>query len=153
MIEWIEKLPDSMIGVLASGALWFGFNYAVLAPRAMEKEHAVAVMPQCVQALDQHQARQRIAVPPVGRILGVPGLDEFQSSMIELAMPRLLTLPEKVDRCACAASRAARTIRLDYAVHTASFRLIEPQTVATFGDDAFGLVLDGVCGAIPQLRR
>jgi len=153
MIDWLEKLPDSMIGALAAGGLWFAFNYAVLAPRAIEKDHATAVIPQCMAALDRHQERQQIKLPPIGRAFGVPAFDDVQAGLLALAAPRLLSLPERQDRCRCAGERAARALRFDYAVHTASFRLIAPDTVAEMGRDVVGVALAGLCGVLPELKR
>jgi len=143
-----------MTGALAAGALWFGFNYLVLAPRAIEQAHATVVMPQCMQAVDRHQQRQRAAVPKLGDLLaGLPSMNELQSKIMELATPRFLSQPEKVDRCACAARRAGQALRFDYAIHTASFRLIAPGAVASIADDAIDTVLAGTCGVLPSFQR
>ena len=149
MIEWIEKLPDSLTGTLVAGAVWFGFNYAVLAERAIDKAHTHAIVPSCAAVLE---AKTTFSTPPtieIGKILRIPEMDRLQQMVIESVKPRVLTLIEREDRCACAARRAAQKLRFDYAVHTASFRLIAPQSVSAFADDAAAIALSGTCGDIP----
>jgi len=150
MIEWIEKLPDSLTGTLVASAAWFGFCYATLAERAIEKAHATAVVPDCAQVLE---ARTKISPPPpsgFGRELGIPQMDRFERMVLESVKPRVLSLVEREDRCTCAARRAAQKLRLDYAVHTASFRLIAPEAVSAFADDTAAIALSGTCGSIPS---
>lgn len=149
MIELIEKMPDSMTGALVAGLAWFGFNYAVLADRAIEKAHARAIVPSCTQVLEA-QTKFSMPVPSdIGRQLGIPEIDRMERLVIESVKPRVLTLIEREDRCACAARRAAQKLRFDYAVHTASFRLVQPQSVSAFADDTAAIALSGTCGVIP----
>lgn len=152
MIDWIDRLPDSMTGALAAGALWFGFNYAVLADRAMAKDHA-ATAPTCMAALNRHE--RGLLLPPsgIGAILGMPGLDQIEREVLKLAKPRLLSDDEKRDLCACAANSASRGLRFEYAIHTASFRIIEPGALAGLGTGTIGILMSGVCGALPSLRK
>lgn len=152
MIDWIDKLPDSMTGAVAATALWFGFNYAVLAERAMAKEHAVAA-PSCLDALDRHQRSQELGPTGLGGAVGIPALDIIEREMLKIVKPRILSEEEKRDLCACAAKTATRTLRFDYAVHTASFRIIEPATIAGLGTGTITTVMSGICGALPSIRR
>lgn len=150
MIEWIEKLPDSVIGVLGAGAVWFGANYAFLAERAIAKEHATSIVPSCTEVLE---ARTRFSMPApsgLGQVLGLPALDQIEKQTIERMKPRSLSVGERQDRCACAARRASQKLRFDYAVHTASFRIVSPQSVSEFADDTVAIALSGTCGAIPN---
>lgn len=150
MIEWIEKLPDSMTGALVAGAAWFGFNYVVLADRAIEKEHASAIVPSCAQVLE---AKTRFSVPApsgIGQALGLPQLDKIERQALESVKPRLLSLVEREDRCSCASRRASQKLRFDYAVHTASFRIIAPQSVSALADETVAIALSGTCGSIPN---
>lgn len=150
MIEWIEKLPDSVIGLLAAGGVWFGFNYAVLADRAIAKEHATSVVPNCAAVVE---ARTRFSLPPasgLGQALGLPALDQIEKRAFERMKPRMLTQGERQDRCTCAAKRAGQKLRFDFAIHTASFRIISPQAVSEFADDTAAIALSGTCGAIPN---
>lgn len=150
MIEWIEKLPDSVIGVLAAGVVWFGFNYAVLAERAIAKEHATSVVPKCADVVE---ARTRFTPPPafgLGQALGLPALDQIERQAIDRLKPRMLTRSERQDRCTCAARRAGQKLRFDYAVHTASFRIVSPQAVSDFADNTAAIALSGTCGVIPN---
>lgn len=153
MMDWIEKIPDSMTGALVAGVAWFGFNYAVLAPRAIERAHATQSMPSCMEALDRHQRRLQLPQLDLSRRLGLPEFESLERIITELALPRMLSPAEQSERCACAAARAGRSLRFDYAIHTTSFRLVEPEAVAGLGDRTIGTALEGVCGAIPQLRR
>jgi hypothetical protein len=152
MIDWIEKLPDTMVGFLIAAGLWFAFNYAVLAERAMEKDHAAVVVPRCIAVLDQHESARRAVPSGLGQIFGMPELDGLESMLIARAQPRPLTPAEKMERCRCAAGRAARDARFDYAVHTASFRIITPQSVGALREEAARIALDGLCGAIPHWK-
>ena len=153
MIEWLEKIPDSMTGAFAAAAVWFGFNVAVLGPRAMERAQASQSLPSCMEALRRHQ--QRLVMPQLdlGRRLGVPELEMVERAISQLAAPRPLSAAEQAERCACAVRRAARAATLDYAIHTATFRLIEPEAVAGLGDRTVGAVFEGVCGVLPQVRQ
>jgi len=149
MIELIEKLPDSLTGTAVAALAWFGFNYMTLAERAIEKAHASAIIPHCVEVLE---ARTKFSPPAplgIGKELGIPQMDRIERLVIESVKPRVLTLIEREDRCACAARRAAQKLRFDYAVHTASFRLIAPEAVSAFADDTAAIALSGTCGDIP----
>lgn len=149
MIELIEKLPDSLTGTAVAALAWFGFNYMTLAERAIEKAHARAIVPHCAQVLE---ARTKFSPPVptgIGRELGIPQMDRIERLVLESVKPRILTLIEREDRCTCAARRAAQKLRFDYAVHTASFRLIAPEAVSAFADETAAIALSGTCGDIP----
>lgn len=152
MTDWIDKIPDSLTGVVVAGAVWFGFNYVVLAERAMAKDHLVAA-PSCGEAIDRHERGLQIAPIGIGKLLGVPQLDEIESTGLKLLKPRRLSQAEKGDLCTCAATAAGRGLRFDYAVHTASFRMIEPQAVSGLGAATIDVLGSGICGALPQLKR
>jgi hypothetical protein len=156
MIDWIERLPDWMVGAVAASSLWFGFNYVVLAERAMEKEHAAQVVPNCIATLEGHEQKQKSLVSSLdglGGALGVPELDRLQRRLIERAMPRFLSVHEKHERCVCAAREAGKSIHFDYAVHTASFRIIAPRSVADMRNRTAKLLSSGMCGSIPHVRE
>ncbi|NKE48644.1 hypothetical protein HB662_28010 [Roseomonas frigidaquae] len=154
MIDWIDRIPDSMVGVLAASAAWFTFNYAVLAPRAMERQHVEASIPSCMDALERRQQRMRIPSLGLSEILGLPPeLRALEGRMTDLMTPRPLSFAERQERCACAARRAAAAVRFDYAIHTASFRIIEPQAIAGLSDATFGATVSGICGVIPEMLR
>lgn len=152
MIDWIDKLPDSMTGTVVAAGVWFAANYAVLAERAMAKDHAAAA-PSCIAALDRHERGLQLAPTGLGRVLGMPGLDQIEREVLKLVKPRLLSDEEKRDLCACAAKAAGRGLRFEYAVHTASFRIIEPGALAGLGTGTIGIVMSGACGALPSLRK
>lgn len=153
MIDWLGRVPDSMVGVLAAGAAWFTFNYAVLAPRAMERQHAEASIPSCMEALERRQQRLRNFSLGLSDLLGLPELRALEGRMTDLMTPRPLSLAELQERCACAVRRAGSSVRFDYAIHTASFRIIEPQAIAGISDATIGAAVSGVCGAIPDILR
>lgn len=149
MIEWIEKLPDWIIGALAAGILWFGFNYAVLAERAMNRSHVQASLPHCLTALEREQHEKRLplnSLDGIGRALGVPELGRLGRQFAEQSLPPALTALEMHGRCLCAARSAAESVHFDYAIHTASFRLITPQSVGALRDRTIQLARRGVCG-------
>ena len=152
MIDWIDKLPDSMTGAVAAGAVWFAANYVFLAERAMMKDHAVAA-PSCVAALDRHQRGQQLVPSGMGSVLGIPGFNQIERELLQLMKPRVLSEEEKRELCACAAKAASRTLRFDYAIHTASFRIIEPGSVAALGASTITTLMSGVCGALPSIRK
>lgn len=149
MIDWIEKLPDSMTGALVACGLWFGFNYAVLADRAMALDGNVAVAGQCMSRLAELQAKLRLPQIGLGKAFGVPELDALQNQYLTELLPTPLTPEEQQQRCACALRNAGMKRRFDYAVHTASFRLIAPETAGLYAEDTLQTVLSGICGAIP----
>lgn len=153
MFDWIEKLPDSVTGFALAGLVWFGFNYAFLAPRAAAQDHAPHHMARCAEAIEARLALPGVNMPRIGTALGVPQLDQFGKQMLESMRPQSLSVAEKQQRCACARNRAAEKLRFDYAVHTASFRIISPQSVSAFGDDTISMVLTGVCGFIPSWKK
>lgn len=152
MIDWIDKLPDSMTGALVAASLWFGFNYAVLAERAIAKDHAAAA-PSCIAALDRHERGLQLVPSGIGTVLGMPGLDQIEREVLKLARPRLLSGAEKTDLCACAAKAAGRSLRFEYAIHTASFRIVEPAALAGLGAGTIGGAMSGICGALPQIGK
>lgn len=150
MIDWIDKLPDSMTGAVAAAAVWFGFNYAVLADRAIAKDLATA--PSCIEAVDRHERGLQLGASGLGSILGVPGYDQVEREILKLVTPRPLSPAEKSEMCTCAARAAARGLRFEYAIHTASLRIIEPQSVAGIGTGTIATLMSGVCGALPRIR-
>lgn len=152
MIDWLDKIPDSMSGVAIAGLAWFGFNYAVLAERAMKKDHAEVVMPRCIATVQAEENAARDRLRAVGRMTGIPEIDRIPLQMLDLVLPKFWSPAEKQAACGCAAAQASRKLRLEYAIHTTSFRIISAQSVASFGDDAITTLLTGVCGAIPKLK-
>lgn len=152
MIDWIDKLPDSLTGAVAAGAVWFAFNYAVLAERAMAKDQAVAA-PTCSAALDRHQRGLELGPTGIGSVIGMPGLDQIEREVLKRIKPRSLSDEEKRDLCICAARAATRTLRFDYAVHTASFRIIEPREIAGVQAGTITTLMSGLCGALPSIRK
>lgn len=152
MLDWIEKLPDSVTGFAAAAAVWTGLNYVFIAPRAMERDNASHQLAVCAEAIES-KLRFPGIVPRIGEAFGLPQLDQFTRQIVEGMRPRALSIAEKQQRCTCARKRASEKLRFDYAVHTATFRIVSPQSVSTFGDDVVSLALSGVCGVIPALRR
>lgn len=153
MIDWIDRLPDSMTGALLAGAIWFGFNYAVLAPRAAERDGATAAIPRCMEATVDQERSASLKPTGLGKLLGIPLADQIEAEIIARAMPRPMSSAEKQQRCVCAARAAARNIRFDYALHTASFRLVEPYSVSGMGAATIGNLSSGVCGVLHNRQR
>src|SRR5262249_2842862 len=141
---------DSVIGIAAAGAAWFGFNYSVLAERAIEKAHATSIIPNCAKVLESRLTSLVPSPSGLGQAFGLPMLDQIERQAIEWLKPRMLSPGERKDRCECAAQRAAQKLRFDYAIHTASFRLVAPQAVSALADETTAIALSGTCGAIPN---
>lgn len=150
MIDWIERLPDSVSGIGIAALAWFGFNYAVLGERAMERYSTAQAQTSCIAALGEPESRYvRPRVPAVGRELGLPELDALLQQAIDAAAPRFLAPAQKVAMCECAVSQATGALRFDYALHTASFRIFSPASIANVRSESLRAVLSGACGPIP----
>ncbi len=148
MIDLIEKLPDWMIGAVVAGLLWFGFNYAVLAERAMERNHVQTSVPNCLAVLEREQHKKRLPLnrlDGIGQALGVPEMGRLGRQIVEQSLPPALTALEMHARCLCAARGVAESVRFDYALHTASFRLITPQSVGTLREQTIQRARRATC--------
>jgi hypothetical protein len=150
MIDWLSKLPEPLIGITLAGAAWFGFNYAVLGERAMAKAAEVDVMPSCVHALVNYESSLDLPRIGLGSLFGVPQLDTIEDLARQLYKPRYLSQAEKLARCECAVLKSKSSSRFDYAIYTASFRIIAPESVGTLRDRSTDLVFSGACGALPR---
>jgi hypothetical protein len=156
MTDLFEKIPDFLIGPFLAALVWFGFNYAVLAQRAMDRAVKSDLIPQCVHELKRSQNAVFIPKlpewpqPRYGRRLP----DIFNpNKMVEAYATRLRISPAtRFAICTCGAERTARSIKFDYAVHTASFRLIQPESVGSMRASAISLVKSQACGALPWLN-
>lgn len=133
----LDKLPDWMVGIATAAAIWLGFNYVVLAPRAMSHAHAQTAIPECVALLEERENTLRAFIPSTG----VKELDR----LVEAKFPAL-TPDSRRRHCEQSARLAAAKRRFDYAIYTASFRTIAPGDVESFGDDIAGATLDAVYG-------
>lgn len=151
MIDWFDKLPDSMTGAALGCALWFGFNYAVLAPRAIEKDARGSVRESCMATIARHDAETRRKVDRVIGAIRAPGLDQFIKPWVDGLTDFSLSPAERSSRCACALTSTQAKLRFDYAVHTASLRLIAPESVSRFEGDVIERLVSGACGALPGL--
>lgn len=149
MIQHLEKLPDTLIGVLGAGALWFGFNYAVLGERALERYGHSEAVPACVETIEAKSAGTMAPKLGLGDLFNMPELDKFESDLIDLYTPRALSMAQKLALCECAVSASSATLRFDYALSTASFRLFTPDSIAGLRSKAIGVLSSGACGSIP----
>ena len=152
MIDLLQKLPDSLVGVAAAATAWFGFNYTVLAGRAMERYAQSSVMPSCLATLDDYQAGLMVPPSNVGGALGIPELDILVNRLSADLKPRLLTNTERLARCECAVASNAGALRWDYALSTSSFRIYSPESISKFRRAASDTVLSGVCGSLPSME-
>lgn len=134
MIDLLTKLPDSALGILLAGATWFGFNYAVLADRALQRELVEPVQSLCEEA-SVADTPAPVLGSGIGALLGMPELDDLEARIIGNAMPQPLSRAQKLARCSCGALTTAK-LRFDYAVHTASFRLIPASEAAALRERA-----------------
>lgn len=143
MIDWIERLPDWMIGTVTASAAWVGFNYVVLADRAMERDHAQIVAPRCMQAVTRSD--------PVSRLPPIPKTGTDLDIIIEMTIPKPLSEKEKIEACDCALRVSRSKLRFDYAIHLASFRMIEVDAASSFAESAIASAVEGSCRAVRTL--
>jgi hypothetical protein len=149
MIRYLEKLPDTAIGLLAAGAVWFGFNYVTLGARALERYSHAEAMPACMETIEAKAAGTTLPKLGFGDLFNMPELDKFESDLIELYTPRALSMAQKLALCECAVSASSATLRFDYALSTASFRLFTPDSIAGLRSKTVGVLSSGACGSIP----
>lgn len=150
MIDWLTKLPEWAIAPLLVGSVWFGFNYAVLAERAMAKDDLSDSGPSCLVALNEYQSRLEIPRLGLGEKFGMPELDVFENMAREAYRPHYLSQAEKLARCECAVATSRAAVRFDYAVATSTFRIISPQSIGGLRHKTVDLVMSGACGALPR---
>ena len=149
MIGYLEKLPDTAIGLLAAGAVWFGFNYVTLGARALERYGHSEAMPACMETIEAKAAGTALPKLGLGDLFNMPELDKFESDLIKLSTPRALSMAQKLALCECAVSASSATLRFDYALSTASFRLFTPDSIAGLRSKTIGVLSSGACGSIP----
>lgn len=124
MIDWIGKLPDAALGAIAVGAAWFGFNYTVLGERLMMRELTALALPACIEQLAAKERSSMLPRSGIGELFGMPELDALEDRILDRVTPATLTQLQKEALCACAVSASADGNRFDYALHTATFRII-----------------------------
>lgn len=155
VIDLIEKTPDALLGTLLAGAVWFGGNYAVLAPRAMALETQKDVLPTCMVALEQAENAAPINRIPNFKLPSSPDdpLDDILGTVLDLATSGYrLSAAERHARCMCGTRSAQSSSKFDYAVHTSSFRYITPESVSGFRSKSLKIVQSQACGALPWLN-
>lgn len=146
MIDWLTRLPDSALGILAAGSMWFGFNYAVLGERALQRDIGTSVVPACVSALGQMETRERPSPTGLGALFDMPELDALTERVLDLTLPPLMSSAEKTARCLCATTAGRSALRLDYALHTASFRIMPVADISQMRSQAVDMIASGRCG-------
>jgi hypothetical protein len=147
MMEWISKLPDGAMALLMAGGAWFGFNYAVLGERAMEREVHAPITKACVADLDGRQGGRVVPRSGIGELLGLPQLDELEAQIVQRSMPRALSEAELLAVCGCALGASAEARRFDYALHTASFRLWPIGDVSALRSRVIATATSSLCGS------
>ena len=151
MIDILNRIPDFLIGPAIAGSIWFGFNYTVLAERAMDGMLENEIVPQCVSDLASAERGTGAANLPTELIPDVQGFD--LRGLVETLQSRFrLSSHQRKAICLCGARQTAKSARFDYAVHTASFRLIEPASVSGMRRDVHQAVKSQACGALPWLN-
>lgn len=146
MIDLLQRLPDSAIGLLVAGSIWFGFNYAVLGERAMEHYATTEAVPACMAHLEASEEKSPRR-STIGQAFDMPELDQLTNLFIDQLTPASLTKVQKMAMCECAVIGASATMRFDYAVHTASFRIINPDSFGQLRREAASFITSGACGA------
>lgn len=152
MIDFLNRIPDFLIGPAIAASLWFGFNYTVLADRAMEGRLEKEIVPQCARDLEGAERNAGALNLPTELIPNIEGFD-FRG-LVETFQSRFrLSNHQRWAICLCSARQATKSVRFDYAVHTASFRLIEPASVSGLRRDVHQVVKSQTCGALPWLTH
>ena len=153
-IDILEKTPDALVGTAVAGLVWFGFNHAVLAERAMDEVISKEVVPACMAELQRAENAHPINNVPQFRI---PGYEDdplaiIVSGLIKTATSGYrLTHAERHARCLCGVQNF-KSQKFDYAVHTASFRLIDAESVSGMRSKSMKLVQSQACGSLPWLN-
>lgn len=151
MINWIEKTPDFLIGTVVAGTMWFGFNYVVLAERAMGDSIKNEIVPQCMEALNRAESGTILLNLPPELIPDMPGFD-LKRMLRGLQSGMRLSDYKRRAICVCGAKSTGRALKFDYAIHTASFRLIEPASVSNLRGKTMNVVRTQTCGALPWMN-
>lgn len=146
MIDFLQKLPDSLIGIAAACGLWFGFHYMVLADRAMDRQVRGQIVPACERDLGRSQALSDAMLEPLGNLPPLPFITEpFAALRRQFQVPAA----ERRAICECSARRSKDMIRFDYAIHTASLRLIAPASIGELRTKAAQVLRSQACGSLP----
>ncbi|BBK42782.1 hypothetical protein STVA_28020 [Allostella vacuolata] len=149
MIELLGKLPDQLIGATLAAGLWFGFHYLVLADRAMERQAAAELVPACEADVARMQNRSDAVLAPLEGLRQLP----FGGQTLAMVQQQFrLSGIERRAICECSARRSRQAVRFDYAIHTASLRLIEPASVADLRGGTIAVLRSQVCGALPWIK-
>jgi len=151
MIDFLNRIPDFLIGPAIAASLWFGFNYTVLADRAMEGRLDKEIVPQCVRDLERAESGAGALNLPTGLIPNIEGFD-FRGLLETFQSRFRLNAYQRRAICLCGGQQTAKSVRLDYAIHTASFRLIEPASISGMRRDVHQVVKSQACGALPWLN-
>ena len=155
IIDLLEKTPDTLLGGLAATALWFGFNYTVLAERAMNDVVRNSVIPSCIAQLQQSENASPINSIPDLSLPNTPENRLFNMLIggmtNKIKAGARLSGAQRSARCFCAAEQTTRSLKFDYAVHTASFRLIEAESLSGMRSRSMKLVRSQACGVLPWL--
>ena len=149
IMDLVEKTPDFLIGTVLAGGLWFGLNYTVLADRAMDRVAKDEIVPECMAELQGTETSIVSALSPMREFDQIP---LFGPMMRDIERQYRLSDVQRRSICACSAERVSRAARFEYALHTASFRVIEPESVANLRGDALRFVQTQVCGVLPWVR-
>ncbi len=151
MMDALQKLPESFVGMAVAAALWFGLNYTVLAERAIDKAIAGDVVPSCINGLNAQENSTPLQRLSENLIPDMPGLD-LKNMFQGLKNQFRLSPAQKLGICQCAAKRTGQGARFDYALHTASFRLVKPESVGNFRHNTLSVATSQICGALPWLN-
>ncbi len=151
MTNFFENIPDFLVGPLVAAGIWFGFNYAVLAERAMERIVVNEMIPNCINEL-MHSERS-VFIPKMPNMpQGFPDFLNPNKMLDRYAKALRIGPARRKAICICGAKRTANSLKFDYAIHTASFRLIKPGSVSSMRDSALSLVKSQACGTLPWLN-
>ena len=120
MTNFFENIPDFLVGPLVAAGIWFGFNYAVLAERAMERIVVNEMIPNCINEL-MHSERS-VFIPKMPNMPhGFPDFLNPNKMLDRYAKALRIGPARRKAICICGAKRTASSLKFDYAIHTASF--------------------------------
>ncbi len=148
MIDTLQKLPDSFIGMMLAASIWFGLNYAILAERAMDRTVRRDIVPGCINDLITSENKPALLQIPSNILPDSPEMNlrglfrQFQNRF-------RLSPAQRLALCRCAGKRTMRAVKFDYAIHTASLRLVTPDSVQRMRGKTLSIINFQTCGVLP----
>ena len=120
----------------------------------MDKVVQNDLLPACIAQMQRDERNAPINNVPQ---INIPKVDipyfGWMKGMADMIMQgRHLSTAQRYARCQCATERTSAALKFDYAVHTASFRLIKVESANSMRGKSLKLIQSQACGAIPWLN-